>query len=387
MSRLTGLALIAIATCGTLIACGGGNGTGPSTDDLAQCASGTALFSVSPVPLNDLLGWVPLGNMNPPGHTFPTNHQYLYHTNPGSGTLHTVPVVAPGNVVITRARRTTYSTDGHSDFAIDFAACREVLGNLGHIGALSATLAEQVGAFDVGCNTYSPEPGLTVTACSSRNLSIALTPGAAIGTAGGTPGVYGLDFGLWDTRVTPITFANPSQWVQNSDHIDDYHVVAPSDYYSEPMRSTIAARLGSGDGTILRTIAPLGGTIALDVAGTAQGYWFKPGQPHFPESPHLAFVPDNVNPSRMVLSIGTSQPGIASGGWSFLPAANGQVNRTPASITADGQLQCADLTGGRVALMQLTSATTLKVEARGPGTSCAAQLPWSFTAQATEYQR
>lgn len=381
------LSVLGAVAAALIVACGGSSGTGPDNNDFTACNSGTAIFSVSPIALNDVVGWVPLGNLNPPAHTFPTNHQYLYHTNPGGGVLHSVAVVAPGNITVTRARSTTYSSDGHSDYSLDFTACREVSGNFGHIATIDASLASQLGPFDQGCNSYSPEPGLTVTSCGSKKVSIALAAGAPIGTAGGTPGVYGIDFGLWDTRVTATVFANPSQWSTSSDHLDDYHVVAASDYFAEPMRSAVAARLGSGDGTQLRTVAPLGGTIAVDLAGTAQGYWFKPGQPHFPESPHLAFVPDNVNPTRMVLSIGTSQPGIPSGGWSFLPASSGLVNRAPASITADGQLRCADLVAGRIALLQLTGAAALRVETRGPGTSCAAQLPWSFSAQAVDYQR
>src|SRR5262245_41430638 len=62
-----------------IAACNGGSSPiGPPAASLATCAPGTAVFTVPPVALNGVMGWVPLGNLNPPGHTFPTDHQYLY---------------------------------------------------------------------------------------------------------------------------------------------------------------------------------------------------------------------------------------------------------------------------------------------------------------------
>ena len=59
----------------------------PSADvshGTAACASGNALFSVSPIALGSVIGWVPLGAIEPPGHTFPSDHQGLYFANPSS---------------------------------------------------------------------------------------------------------------------------------------------------------------------------------------------------------------------------------------------------------------------------------------------------------------
>ena len=94
--------LIAIATCitlGTLGACAGGDrvaGNSP-TPSLAACAQGTALLTVSPIALSDIGGWVPLGNVGPPAHTFPTDHQYLYLATFGTpAAQRPVDLVAPG---------------------------------------------------------------------------------------------------------------------------------------------------------------------------------------------------------------------------------------------------------------------------------------------------
>src|SRR4051794_32714151 len=87
-----------------------GGGNNPITPALASCGSSTTLFSVSPVPDADLLGWVPLGQLAPPGHLFPTDHQYLYINDPGKpSSVRQVNVVAPGDITITLAHRTHYS--------------------------------------------------------------------------------------------------------------------------------------------------------------------------------------------------------------------------------------------------------------------------------------
>src|SRR4051812_493162 len=99
-----------ITAAAALFACGGGGGgsdgggspAGSSTSDggmfssgLTACPAGTQVFTASPVALAQVRGWEPLGHVGPPGHTFPTDHQYLYTTLFGSvsAELQTVPVV------------------------------------------------------------------------------------------------------------------------------------------------------------------------------------------------------------------------------------------------------------------------------------------------------
>lgn len=68
-----------------------------------------------------------------------------------------------------------------------------------------------------------------------------------------------------------------------------------------------------------------------------RGMWFSPSQPTYPESPHLAIVPDNVDPSRVVVLVGTSQPPLNSRSFVVTPATSGVMNRHPSQVTADGQ--------------------------------------------------
>lgn len=358
---------------------------------LAPCGSNTALFSALPVAQSDIGGWVPLGAMNPPGHTFPTDHQYIYLKAFGSGPLAPVPLYAPGNLTVVGARSTKYAgTGGFEDYSILFSSCRETFAEFGHVRSIAPSLLAKLPPFDQGCTTYSPAPGSSVTACWTKGVEVRVSAGEMIGTTAG------LDLWLFDARVTPIIYANPARWGGATAGIDHFHVVPFSDYYAEPMRSTVQSMLGSYDGRIQRTIPPLGGTIGTDVPGSVQGTWFFGTEPTYPESPHLAIVPNHIDPRRIEISMGTSGGSYPSGLRAMMPSENGPFNRHPAQITPGPTVHCWDLinagdlgTGYGIALIQLVDATTLRIEGRvgSATTACANQQPAAFTAAAVTFKR
>jgi hypothetical protein len=398
------------ATAGALIpwfalvlACGGGGGdggtTGPNGSNnpgtrapaaSVSCGSTKAIFTVLPVKLTDFFGWVPLGNMNPPGHTFPTDHQYIYVNNPeSSAPRREVDMVAPSDMYITKAHRGT-TTPGITDYTLEFSPCAELYGQFGHVVTIEASILAGLGAFDQFCNTYSPVPTSTVSTCETKTVAIKVTAGQKIGTAGGVNVLnsFGLDFSLWDARRPSITYANPARWNSSSDKFDSFHIVAASDYFAEPAASQIAPRVGSFDGLHQRTIAPVGGSMENDVAGTAAGIWFNASQPTYPEYPHLALVPDNVDPSQISISAGTSLQNWARGLVRYTPGSSGLVNRNPSAITADGATYCFEAPGAWVLILKLLDANTLRVQGM-PQTvaTCAGAQPWTFTSAAFDYKR
>lgn len=343
-----------------------------------------------PVKLTDFFGWVPLGNMNPPGHTFPTDHQYIYVNNPESqAPRREVDLVSPSDMYITKAHRGT-TTPGITDYTIEFSPCTELYGQFGHVVTIESSILSQLGAFDQFCNTYSPVPTSTVSTCETKTVAIKVSAGQRIGTAGGVDpqNSFGLDFSLWDARRPSIAFANSARWNASSDKFDSFHVVAASDYFAEPAASQLTPRVGSFDGLHRRTIAPVGGTIETDVAGTAAGTWFNASQPTYPEYPHLALVPDNVDPSQVSISAGTSLQNWARGLVRYTPVNTGFVNRNPASITPDGSIYCLEAPGAWVLILKVVDATTLRVEGEPQSVStCAGAQPWTFTSAAFDYKR
>jgi len=378
-----------VAAGGTVIACSGDT-HGP-TDiipaDLPGCGASSAPFSTLPFDVSNITGWVPLGALNPPGHTFPTDHQYIYLKNFSSGNA-PVTLYAPGNVTITGARIVHYNNGAApDDYALDFTPCRELSVNFGHVRTLAPAILTALGPFDQQCASYSPAPGTTVNNCFTKRVEIKVGAGDIIGTSAG------LDLLLFDSRVQPIVYANPSRWIQNETGFDHFHVAPMSDYYSEPARSIVGRLLGSFDGKTHRTVEPLGGSIGSDIAGTVQGTWMNATQPTYPESPHLAIVPDNVDPTRIDVSIGISQPAFDPGAYTFTPSTIGVTNRHPATITPGASIYCweigysaSDRRG--VVLVQLVDAKTLRVEARAGATrSCGGEGVLAFTASAFTYSR
>jgi hypothetical protein len=344
------------------------------------CGTKTALLIITPIPLSSMNGWVPLGQLSPSGHTFPVDHQYLYINAGFAPTTFRQPtLVAPADMYVTYIHAGTTTPPGLSDYTIEFSICTEVYGQFGHVATIAPSLLAQVGAIDQGCQTYSPNPGTNVTTCETKQVAVAVHAGDAIGTAGGDPPhSIALDFSLWDSRVPAITFANSSRWPVASDGFDSYHDVAASDYFVEPIKSQVTALLGTYDGSVHRTIAPLGGTIAVDIAGTAMGHWYNPTQPVNPETPHLAIAPDNVNPNVIGFSVGQSQPGWTIGLQEFLPMNAGNVNRNPGQVTADGNIYCYESPGIWIMLLKMPTSTTLQLEGRQGAASCAAAQPWTF---------
>ncbi len=81
------------ALCTGLVAGCGDGGVGPE-DELAGCGEAPFL-TVSPMALSDIREIAPLGNLNPPGHVFPTDHIYFYPPNAPGGTQ-SVPLASPG---------------------------------------------------------------------------------------------------------------------------------------------------------------------------------------------------------------------------------------------------------------------------------------------------
>jgi hypothetical protein len=370
--------LIALFIVSSIISgCKGSSNNVPEASIPTAAQVPLPFFTVLPISETDFKGFVPLGNLNPSGHTFPTDHHYFYLTDCCTTKY---PVYSPGHVWITQVSLSEHVTDGYSDYSITLNPCQEVYGILGHVSELSASLLDQIGAFpDSGCSTYSTG-GKTYRMCS-KDVMIEVAAGIEIGKAGGNPGQYALDFGVYDTRVSQ-SFVNPGRFSQAR----YLYGVSAIDYFSSGLQTILENRAGNSDGTIHRTIAPIGGTIVNDVAGTIQGLWFKPGQPTYPEDPHLALVFDNVDPTKPCFSVGTSQVGLGSGVYSFTPTSSGTINRQFNQVTADGTLsiyQDFPSSPGTVILVQLINDSQLRVEKQttsdGP--------PWAFTVNAVDYER
>lgn len=332
-----------------------------------------------------------MGNLNPSGHTFPTDHIYMYirlsdATDPGSAPA-SVNVYSPGNLYLVQVSAGENITDGYTDYSLFFMPCRDFQGYFGHIQTLSDTMSQKIGSLsgsDVSCADPYTVGGKTFRQCT-KDVAIEIEGGELIGTAG-REGQNALDFGAYDSRVTPLAFANPDRWGTSATGFDKLQMVCPLNYFSSATKSELEAKLGSYNGSTQRSIEPICGEIMQDISGTAQGIWFISGtQNDFSEDAQLALVHDNVDPTHPVFSTGNSITNLSYGVYVFTPQSSGFTNRDFGDITNDGNIYCFELSSSKTVILQMISTTTLTIE-KISDTDCSGGT-WSFSANASQFER
>lgn len=350
---------------------------------IPPCDDKKEFFTVSHIPISELQNIVPLGNLNPSGHTFPTNHLY-FHLKAFTGYQRelSAPAVAPGNISIISIVSSEYMWDEQQikDYKINFAVCDGVIGYFIHLTSLSEKLLESFGQTQ-NCNEYDTG-GVHYKTCQRDFYSspISVASGEPIGTVGGSS-----DFGLADLRTPELVYANPNRWYD-----EPLHRVCPLDYFTEDVKTQLKFLLGSSD--TKRTIEPICGEVAQDKPGTSRGVWFIKGTSNtYPEDPQLALVHDNIDPLKEVFSVGTSINGLQSGAYYFTPENSGLVNRDFNDVKVDGNVYCYETEGrfdGKssfIIIIQLTTSTTLIIEKQNSN-SCG-NGPWTFSSNYADFER
>jgi hypothetical protein len=384
MNKLASQVVVLAATVCLVAAGCDDSSQSPEDGDLPAGGSceGGLVFTVCPVDLDDVSTIVPLGNLNPPGHTFPTDHIYWYLRAAGStGVTVETPLYAPGDMTLTSATASHHVNAGLTDFGITME-CGDVVLILGHVTTLAENIfgnSTDLSGWDLQ-NEYST--GGETYRMYSKQFNRAIEAGDSLGTAGGNPGQWALDIGTYDLSATSGTAANPSRW-QNSWY---RHAVCPLDFYEagpvvDAIWALVARDGGAGD------MYPCGQALQ-DVPGAAHGCWFLDGVTEpYPEDNHLALVWHNTQPALAAISVGTMIPTLTSGVYTFTPENTGALNRDFSDVTADGAVYgytTAGLPGG-VIIVSLPTSNTLWIEHLPSATTNPAS--WVFTAAKTLFNR
>ncbi len=356
-----------------------------TTLDLPSCGSKNEFFNTAPISLSQITTITPLGNLNPSGHTFPTDHNYFNIIKVGGSLTAEVPLYSPSGATVTRIDFSEHLSESppFTDYNIHLSSCKEVRIRFAHVSSLSEKLKTALTAPYNNCNEYTTG-GNSYRYCS-KNVDIAVEAGEQIGTAGGRE-QSGLDVWAYDDRTSPLQYANPNRWYE-----DQKHIVCAIDYFTPEIKSAMQAKLGGWDGT-KRKIQPVCGEIEQDEAGTAQGVWFVEGTAQtYPEDPHLALVHDNIDPAKGVFSAGTSISGLPSGTYYFSPVGSGFVNRDFKDVIADGNFYCFEAAGGKpytqhvAIILQLTTPATLRIEKQN--SNACGSGPWAFGPNYADFER
>ncbi len=321
---------------------------------LPECAG--LEFTEYPVDMDEIYEISPLGSINPPGHTFPTEHSYL-HLNPTGTSNELYELRAPADVTIVHVRTDKGATRDPEDSTIYFALCKDYYGYYNHIKKISDNLLELMK--DKEC-VYMQET-------CTRNVMIPVKKGSVVGYVGGHQGNF--DFGLIDL-TKKNKFANPARYGLRS-----FHVQCAYDYYKADMKEKFFS-------LIKRKDANRCGIVAQDAYGTLKGNWFyedSRADMGVDWNRHLSFVENNIEPEKRIIGIG----GVISEAKKiiFVPVKSGTSNRNFEDVTPDGNVYCFT-DGSSKVIVKMIDADTINIKHTTGQCSGTEQLPDGF-----EYNR
>lgn len=293
-------------------------------------------FTTPIVDINKLDSITPLGNLNPPEHTTPTNHMYFNLNSTGT------EIVSPGDITLTSISSSEDSVRGTTDYSIDFSLCDDIHGYFIHIKTLTPELKSLLS--EDSCNSYG-ENNKYKNCWGS--VSKKLKAGEKIGTVG-TAQHANFDFGA---------FTNINNKQES--------LVCPLDIYTDGLRQELYS-------IVDRTKEPICGEVYQDIEGTLQGDWrYTKAKRNDPEdwNNDLTFGHDNNDPDIATISIG----GVFTryGTYSFFENNSGNINRKFSEVKQDNNIYCFEAadnvksesprTDGKI-LVQLVSETKIEIE-------------------------
>lgn len=307
--------------------------------ELPDCAG--ARYAVSPVDLAKIQTISPLGNLGPPGHTFPTEHLF-FHISAGGETTDTIPLSSPADIRLTLISLSRDATQDPVDYTLWFALCKDVIGYYNHVKELSPELEKIVSESSCLFPNESKE-----TRCNMQAFA-PVASGALMGRVGRLQGNF--DFGTFDLSKT-LVFADPSRYGTRS-----LHIQCALDYYDGALKQRLFSLVDRTDKQC--------GNTAQDVPGTLKGNWFfgtSRADMGSDWDKHLGFLEDNADPGLSVISVGGTFA--KAGKWEFRPQSSGFVNRSFEQVKPDGYVYCYEAAkqSGRI-LIEMTSPAELKIE-------------------------
>ncbi|MAG72783.1 hypothetical protein CL620_00575 [archaeon] len=270
----------------------------------------TSPFTTFPVDMNDVTSITPLGNLGPPGHTFPTQHPHLHFDQSGKE----VEIVAPADIYLTAVAWSNGITQDPRDYTIYFSVCNDIIAYYNHVKTISPELQT---IFDTKkCESFSVGQGCTKILDLEK-----IEEGTLLGTVGLRQGNW--DFGLIDLRK-PLDFVKPKRYPER-----DRYLQCVFDYYPPTMKDRFYSLLDRDDGTCSTTMQ--------DVPGTLQGNWFHESadDEYVVEwDVFLAFVGDFEFSGAQVVSVAGKFTDASK--YEFYPKSTGNMNRDFSHVKPGG---------------------------------------------------
>ncbi len=340
------------------------------------------LFTASPIDIDKIDSIVMLGNLNPPSHTFPTDHIYFYPTRqPGADRPDVVNFYSPGDLTVTLIWASEHVNAGFADYNVILQPYDSITVMFFHVSTLNSAVFGDTSDFSSWYLDSEYTTGGETYRTWTKEYDVDVKAGDLLGTAGGNPGQWALDLGVYDDNYYPQMVANPNRW-ENANCI---HAICPlSLYESGPVLDALLALVDRDE--VEGEELPCG-SIMQDIPGTAQGCWFLFGITEtYPEDPHLALVHSNIHPARAVLSVGNSILNLMSHAYDFVPLDTGFLNRDFKDITPDGHIYGFQVYGFQgIIIISMLDSDTLYIEALPDASEDPAS--WSFSSDKAVFVR
>jgi hypothetical protein len=268
---LTFLVLLVLTGCNVSI-------TNPTSTVFSAPGRSPVTYSVSPLSLDAFSSITPLGNLNPPSHTFPSNHIYFV-LNPGVWEIR-----APADGIITGLRSET-----SNDYNIYIAHTSTFETQFRHVEKLADWILNQTGQLEPAGENDEPQikVNIPVKACDI----IATTE---IHSSGGHT-QHCVDMYATNLEVFLPGFIYPEHQPPN-----EIHRVSALDYFEKSLQESLYNK-------VKRTAEPRGGKIDFDQPGRLVGDWFAgTNDPSkvWEWASQLAFVYDVDDPTQVRITVG-----------------------------------------------------------------------------------
>lgn len=242
-----------------------------------DCTGERITFEYPPFDLDKISFITPLGQMFG-SHVTPVDHQYYA----GIGTVN---VYAPADGTITFVQHMTSSiTDPGNERVVD-----DYIVTIKHTCTIESHFIHMDNPIDEIVDAVGDE--------EYNYLYLDVKAGQIIGTYEGS-----IDYNVFDKEVVN-NFVNLSSY-ENTKYSE---VQDPFNYFNDGIRNKLRAKS-------LRVVEPVGGKIDYDIDGKLVGTWFEENtnghQGVNPErywAGHLSFAYDHIDPSLVMVSIGTFQ--------------------------------------------------------------------------------
>jgi hypothetical protein len=345
-------------------------------DDLPECSEDTQ-FDNEMFDIEEIETIIPLGNFNPPGHTFPTEHMYVKFNETSS-----MRVYAPGNMKVTYLGSKEYSgegTEGYTDYDITMQFCDDISMHLMHM-QLDSELLSKSSDENKWCRSYETHNS-KIKMCQ-YDTEFWIDAGTLLGTSGNTQhNNLVFDIGVKDNRVT-------NEFIDKEVNAHFLNSVCPFEYFSDEIRQEMEAKAGGWGDNLENIIEPCG-EIMFDIHGTAQGSWVKEGTVRNSDTLYdehgLGLFYDNIFQDELIISSSSE------GGYSyrFQPSDEGLVNRSFSSIIVDGNIYCYE-TGdypNDIILIKLIDDEHLKIERKNGPLYCSESGALEFSGDAEMFVR